>query len=80
MLQQVFVKNPANRKSVTVIKCISAGGFAIDLFLVMPAKIFTEKMFNTNLPNSKQLHYYIYFYRFNNYKSKANSIYLPNRH
>lgn len=42
------MKDPANRKSITVLKYVSAGGFVIDLFIIIPGKIYTEKMFDNN--------------------------------
>ena len=35
---------------MTVIECISAAGFAIDCCIIMPGKVYVEKMFDNDLP------------------------------
>jgi hypothetical protein len=36
-------------------ECISAGGFAIKAFIIMPCKVFKEKMFDNNLPDGTKI-------------------------
>jgi hypothetical protein len=36
-------------------ECISAGGFAIKAFIIMPYKVFKEKIFDNNLPDSTKI-------------------------
>jgi hypothetical protein len=49
------VKDPAERESITVVECISAGGFVIVPYIIMPCKVFKEKIFNNNLPDSTKI-------------------------
>jgi hypothetical protein len=49
------VKDPAERESITVVEYISAGGFAIVPYIIMPCKVFKEKMFNNNLPDGTKI-------------------------
>ncbi|PVH67851.1 DDE-domain-containing protein, partial [Cadophora sp. DSE1049] len=39
-----------SRTSVTVIECISAAGYANDCYIIIPGKVYLEKMFDNNLP------------------------------
>ena len=46
----MYIRDPAEEESVTVIECIAAAGYAIDCFVIMPSKVYLEKMFDNNLP------------------------------
>jgi hypothetical protein len=37
------------------VECILAGGFAIKAFIIMPCKVFKEKMFDNNLLNGTKI-------------------------
>jgi hypothetical protein len=43
------VKDPAERESITVVEYILAGGFTIVLYIIIPCKVFKEKIFDNNL-------------------------------
>jgi hypothetical protein len=49
------VKDPAEKESITVVECILASGFAIVLYIIMPCKVFKEKMFDNNLPDGTKI-------------------------
>lgn len=49
-MQKVFTRDPADRESISIIECISAAGYAIDAFIIMPGSVYLEKMFDNNLP------------------------------
>jgi len=51
----VFTRDPLNRESVTVIEAICAAGYVIDPFIIMPGKIFQEKLWNNNLPPDSKI-------------------------
>ena len=46
---KVYTNDPDNRESITSVECISTGGFAIDLMLVMSGKVHIEKSFQNDL-------------------------------
>ncbi|PMD14638.1 hypothetical protein NA56DRAFT_583364, partial [Hyaloscypha hepaticicola] len=45
----IFIKDPAERELIIVVEYISINGFAIILYIIIPCKVFKEKMFNNNL-------------------------------
>ncbi|PVH82784.1 hypothetical protein DL98DRAFT_355449, partial [Cadophora sp. DSE1049] len=49
-IKKVYTRDPTDRESVTVIECISAAGFAIDCYIIIPGKVYVEKMFDNDLP------------------------------
>ncbi|PVH68777.1 DDE-domain-containing protein [Cadophora sp. DSE1049] len=49
-IRKVYTCDPVDRESVSVIECISAAGYAIDCYIIMPGAVYLEKMFNNNLP------------------------------
>lgn len=54
-IREVYVKDLAKRESIIVMECILAGGFAIKAFIIMPCKVFKEKMFDNNLPDGTKI-------------------------
>ncbi|PMD49486.1 uncharacterized protein K444DRAFT_549235, partial [Hyaloscypha bicolor E] len=45
----IYLADPDNRESLTIIKTVSAGGKVIILFLILKEKILVEVYFNNNL-------------------------------
>jgi hypothetical protein len=49
------VKDLAERESIIVVECISTSGFTIVPYIIIPCKVFKEKMFDNNLLNSTKI-------------------------
>ncbi|KAL5325278.1 hypothetical protein ACEPPN_006403 [Leptodophora sp. 'Broadleaf-Isolate-01'] len=48
-IRKVFTRDFVDRESVLIIECISAAGYVIDCYIIMPGTVYFEKMFNNNL-------------------------------
>jgi hypothetical protein len=51
----VFTRDLADKELITVIKCISVVGYAIDYYIIMPGKVYLKKIFDNNLPPSTKI-------------------------